>query len=163
MREETEFELNGVRYRAGKLNAREQFHVMRRLGSVLGAFGDTAAAVMKSPKDVPLSSLEPVFKALGALSDEDTDYVLSRLLSVVQREQANGWARVQTAGGALMFDDIDNMPAMMQIAFNVLKWNLSDFFSERPLLATEVPYPEKTRTQRRASNGSRSRTAKAGS
>lgn len=124
-----EFDHKGQTYRAGKLDAMRQFHVTRRLAPLLpdlakagitpGATGDVTAI------------LEPLAKAVAAMPDADAEYVLNTCLSVVERKQAaGGWAKVMT-GGQLMFEDID-MAAMLVVAWEVLRHNLSGFFAGLP-------------------------------
>ena len=73
-----DFELNGKEYRAGVIDARKQFHIVRRLAPIFGnmaAGGDTAVMLAN---------------AIGSLSDDDADYVLFGLLAVVKRKEDNG-------------------------------------------------------------------------
>lgn len=114
-----EFEVNGTEYRAGKIDARKQFHIVRRLAPVMGG--------MVGVNDA--EALEPLAKAIASLSDDDADYVLFGLLDCVSRKQANGlgWAKV-SKGNALMFEDID-MAAMLKLAYNAMQANMQDFFA----------------------------------
>ena len=118
-----EFEIKKQVYRSKKMNARTQFHVMRRMAPILAplqavATGDTS------------SSLVALAEAIGSLSDEASDYVLDRCLEVVERKQGEGgWAKVKLDGGPAMFADIDLM-VLLQIAANVLRDNYAELFQE---------------------------------
>lgn len=127
-----ETEINGQQYRTGKLNAIQQFHVARRLAPALWAMGAAAAgAELTDLSDAgALMKLGPVAEALAKMSDADTEYILKTCMSVVARQQGQGWAAVQAQNGsALMFEDID-LPVMMRLTFVVVQENLGNFFPE---------------------------------
>ncbi|GBU18024.1 MULTISPECIES: phage tail assembly chaperone [Methylobacterium] len=117
-----EFEVDGQTYRSGRMNARTQFHVLRRMAPILGPLQSLAA-------NQGGANALPVFAdAIGGLSDEATDYILDHCLAVVERKQGEAWARIKPPNvGALMFQDIDLM-AMLQIAAHVLRDNYSELF-----------------------------------
>lgn len=127
-----EFELAGQTYRADKLNAREQFHIVRRLAPVIGH----AAPSIQGGDGI--EALPPLADAIGALSDENADYVLFGLLKCVQRKQQQGlgWAPVCT-GTSLMYDDI-TMPTMLQLAWKALQHNMGGFFDALPSALKEA-------------------------
>jgi hypothetical protein len=116
-------EVGGFQYRIGRIDARKQFHVARRLAPLLaGMTGlpDKAAGFS--------GFIGPLTDALSGMSDEDVDYVLDVCLGVCQRMQPNGHgAPVIARGGGLMFEDID-MGQMVQLAVKVIQQNLSGFF-----------------------------------
>lgn len=120
-----EFKHGTKTYRAGKLDAKKQFHVVRRLGTLLPALSG-----MGSNASVE-TALEPLVEAMGKISDADADYILDTCMNVVERKSsAGGWSPVM-ASGSLMFEDID-MAGMLTIAWNVLLHNLSGFFDGLP-------------------------------
>lgn len=151
-----EFEVNGVAYRAAKMDAFKQFHVARRLAPVLSGLvgllatvgtpdenapegepqaaqdGDSAVAATKPPVDA-IQALTPLAEALANMSDEHADYVLKECLRVVTRglDGGTGWAPVTLRNGALVDTDMD-MGTMLQIAFHVIRDNLSGFFAALP-------------------------------
>jgi hypothetical protein len=128
-----EFEINGQKYRSGKLNARQQFHVARRLAPVLGGL----ATASKGQTDNFATFLQPIADAIAGMSDADCDYVLDTCLASVQRQQQGStWANI-FVNKAQMFDDID-MGVMLQIASKVITENLGGFFqgSAASLLST---------------------------
>jgi hypothetical protein len=123
-----EFTHAGQNYKAGKLDAMRQFHVMRRLAPLLP---ELAGAGLKPGGD-PLAILEPLARIVSTMQDADVEYVLNSCMAVVERQQSGGaWAKIQAAPGALMFPDID-MAAMLAIAWQVLQHNLSGFFAGLP-------------------------------
>lgn len=135
---ESEFEIGGHQYRTGRLSARQQFHVVRRFGTVAGALGSILEH-LKSPKQTSLAKLEPLLKAIGDMPDEDVDYIITNCLAVVQTYRGNAWHRVQALSGEMMYSDIE-LQHMLQIVFEVMKANLSSFFSALP--SAPMPEPE---------------------
>lgn len=123
-----EFELNEQTYSVGKIDARAQFHIIRRLAPVIGEIAPSAA----SGKMAGLDALPPLANAIAKLSDDDADYCLFGLLKVIKRKQGQGlgFGPVCT-GNAIMYDDID-MAAMLQLAWKALEFNLSGFFAALP-------------------------------
>ncbi|MET3654091.1 phage tail assembly chaperone [Dyella japonica] len=117
-----DFEINGQQYRSGKLNARQQFHVARRLAPVLGGL----ATASQGKTDDFATFLQPIADAIAGMSDADCDYVLDTCLAIVQRQQGSSWANI-FVNKAQMFDDID-MGVMLQIASKVITENLGSFF-----------------------------------
>lgn len=152
MREET---IAGLPYRAGKLSAKQQWNVVRRLAPVLASAGPAVAAwaslpapvvpattdvtgaemmTLSAPQPIDLDGLfaavGPLATALGELTDEASDYVLGACLAVCQTNRAGQtWAAVATRGGDLMFSDI-SMATMLRLTLMVLEESLSDFLGE---------------------------------
>lgn len=132
-----EFEVGGQNYRAEKLDAMRQFHVMRRLAPVMArmaeSFGGVKALAEVSEQNIgeAVAKFEPVLEALGEMKDADAEFVVNTCLAVVLREQegGKGWAKVQASNGRLMFSDIE-LPQMMRLVWKVLEDSLKGFFSE---------------------------------
>lgn len=122
-----ELELDGHTYRVGKLDARAQFHIVRRLAPVLGEL----APALQGGKG-GLDALPPIATAVAKLSDVDADYCIFGLLKVVSRKQPNGlgWGPVSTEN-LLMYDDI-GMTQMLKLAWEALAFNMSGFFAVLP-------------------------------
>lgn len=136
----TEFRVGEHLYRTRqKLNARQQFHVARRMAPLIGQFvalGPMLNAAL-SAETMDQATIEALILSLsGALSrmeDAECDYVLDHCLGVVQRSSGNGggpvWSDIWNArANALQFQDIE-LPAMLQITAEVLQENLSSFFA----------------------------------
>lgn len=122
-----ELELDGHTYRVGKLDARAQFHIVRRLAPVLGEL----APALQGGKG-GLDALPLIATAVAKLSDADADYCIFGLLKVVSRKQPNGlgWGPVATEN-LLMYDDI-GMTQMLKLAWEALTFNMSGFFAALP-------------------------------
>ena len=131
-----------------KLNARQQFHIARRLAPLIGqmmSLGPVLQAAFSDGNDtVSAESIEallmPFAGALSRMSDEECDYVLDRALAVVQRREGNGaqpvWVDIWNArANTLQFQDIE-LPAMLRIAAEVLQENLSGFLPTGRLVET---------------------------
>jgi hypothetical protein len=122
----TEFETKGHTYRVGRMDAKRQFHVLRRMGPIMPGLMALDGKGLDADEDAQ-AALGALTTALAEIQDVDMDYILDSCLAVAERKQpAGGWARVST-GGALMFEDID-MAVMLQIAWQALQHNLSGFF-----------------------------------
>jgi hypothetical protein len=140
------------------MNARQQFHCARRLGPLFGELITLAPRLMTMTPDGmsdPLvakslqEAIEAFAGALAKIPDADCDYVLDRCMEVTQRlSGGNGhgmvWADVWSERAhKLMFDDID-MAEMIRIASEVMRDNLSGFFSTPPTVGdptTTGPQP----------------------
>lgn len=121
-----EFEVRGIQYRAGKLDARAQFHIVRRMAPFLKALAPLAGKL--GSQEQALEAIPELGNVLASLDDETADYVLFGLLAVVTRKepQGLGWAPV-CRGTAMAYADI-SMPDMIAIAGRALMVNMGDFF-----------------------------------
>lgn len=145
-----EAEIGGNTYRIGKLDARTQLHVWRRLAPIVSAAGGLASIgairnVAESTDADQVSTeqlgayaamLGPLLDAVAKLPDEDVDYILNVALQAVMRkgEGDTGWHPVMR-GGAMMFDDIGPIQ-MLEIAGRVVIGSpggggIGDFFGAR--------------------------------
>lgn len=124
-----EFEINDKTYRVSKLNAKKQFHIVRRLSPVLGTL---AAALDDDIKG--LEAIPSIANAISTLSDNDADYCIFNLLSVIKRKQDKGlgWGPITTTGDQIMYDDI-TLQVMMRLVWKSLYFNFHDFFQGLPL------------------------------
>lgn len=122
------FQIGQHWYSAGKLNAFQQLHVARRLAPVLTGLKDVLQGGLERLKANPLEAVVPLADALSKMKDEDTNYIVTTCLGVVQRQQAEGlpWAGCTDAHGNIMFDDID-MLIMVQIVWKVLEGSVMGF------------------------------------
>ncbi|MBU9534717.1 hypothetical protein KTE49_30240 [Burkholderia multivorans] len=142
----TEIELNGTRYAIGKLSAMQQFHVSRRIAPIIPPMipvllqfyeeMDKTEKVSADEKQGVLALvtsvapvLQPFADALAGLKDEDAEYVFGTCLSVVERWQGAGWAKVwSVAHKTSMFDDI-GIDVMLPLVVRVVVANLGPFIS----------------------------------
>jgi hypothetical protein len=128
-----EKEIGGQHYQFGKLNALQQFHVVRRLGPALMVAGISVemlrTGITVQAEDI-LAMAGPVIEVIGRMSDADSDYVIFTCLGVVKRKSGNGWADVAAPEvKQLMFQDIE-LPHMLQLVAEVLRVNLGNFLME---------------------------------
>jgi len=110
-----EFPIKGIKYRSGTMDAMTQFHVVRRLETILGSFRNMLDSKLED-------GLTVIAEAVSKMSDADTEYVIGACMAIVQREQpgATGWAKVwSTEAKRPMFTDID-MATMLQIVIAVI-------------------------------------------
>lgn len=130
----SKFSCGKFNYQAGVINARSQFHIVRRMTPFLNGLVPllsglkTLDEVKAMDPATALKSMPAFTEILAKMDDETADYVIFGLLSVVTREQPEGlgWAQVSN-GKSLMFMDI-SMPEMLTLAGRALAANLGDFF-----------------------------------
>ena len=133
-------EINGINYTIGKLDAFTQLHVARRLAPVLAgmftAFRHAPEIANAADDSILAMATGPLAETLAKMSNEDVDYVVNACLSVCQRQQAKGWAKVMV-NGSLMFSDIE-LDALLGLTVAVIQENLGRFFStSQPASATK--------------------------
>lgn len=140
----TEFEINGVLYRSGKLDTFKQLHVSRKIAPLVPKVLPAFAAIAQAKRaegavlgdalnrelgvqdiDLIAKAIEPVTNVMAEMSDTDVEYLFANCLAVVQRKQGKDWAPVWR-NESLMFDDIE-LPQMTQIAMKVIWDNLGPF------------------------------------
>ncbi|MBR8123224.1 hypothetical protein KDW39_08690 [Burkholderia multivorans] len=86
--------------------------------------------------------LQPFADALAGLKDEDAEYVFGTCLSVVERWQGAGWAKVwNITHKTSMFDDI-GIDVMLPLVVRVVVANLGPFISG--LLTSQASSPAAT-------------------
>jgi len=129
----SEFEVNGIRYKGGKLNAMTQLHVSQRLAPLIASLTEVLQDGSLDAKKISAVLIESVSK----LSDANSEYVIYTCLNVVTRDQGGdrGYSPVLASDRkTIMFPDIDsNMITMLTIAAHVLQDNLSGFFPSNVL------------------------------
>lgn len=137
----SDIELNGHTYVVGRLNARQQFDVLRRLGGVSFWFEQELA------EDASAAARFVAALATGAmasLSQVDSDFLLDTCLSVVKRRSGQNLVPVQQ-GGRLMFENDIDMEGMLVLCDAVMQESLGPFFArrraERAARSTEAKDP----------------------
>ena len=130
--------------------ARDQARANGALAALAGdspAPDATAHAAEQSRDLLPLVDavapvLQPFADALAGLKDEDAEYVFGTCLSVVERWQGAGWAKVwSVAHKTSMFDDI-GIDVMLPLVVRVVVANLGPFISG--LLTSQASSPAAT-------------------
>lgn len=141
---ERDFEVGPRKFKLNKIDAFKQFHIVRRMGPILGDLIPVAQKLNKlkvsdesqmneDQKFEAIATLSgPIMGGLAKLSDEDANKVLLGLCSAVeiQQQPAGNWARVATDAG-LMFQDLD-LSTLMQIAGRAFVYNMAGFFALLP-------------------------------
>jgi len=130
----SQFPCGKFTYRAGTIDARSQFHIVRRLApfltgmlSVLSNFS-SAEGVKNISREQAMLVVPGLVDVLSKMDDETADYVIFGLLKTVTRQESQGlgWAPV-SKGDSLMYADI-SMPEMLTLAARSLMVNMGDFF-----------------------------------
>ncbi|WP_175785451.1 phage tail assembly chaperone [Burkholderia ambifaria] len=135
--------------------AREQARANAALAALEGAADVTEAPSAASPApavdrsrellslvDAVAPVLQPFADSLAGLKDEDAEYVFGTCLSVVERWQGAGWAKVwNIAHKTSMFDDI-GIDVMLPLVMRVVVANLGPFISG--LLTSQASSPAAT-------------------
>lgn len=134
-------------YRIGKLDARKQFHLARRLAPVFGRIAANAKAsgisetiTEKKEDDSVKETLAaaskffdlivgPVADSLAKMTDEEADYILFTCMGVVDRKEgSDSWAKVKATGqDKLMYQDIE-LQDLVQLTVATIQENLGSFF-----------------------------------
>lgn len=136
-----DFEIAGRKFKLSKINALEQFHIVRRITPILKAllpevktFQAMAGKELTKDEqmDVFIKIAMPVMDGLADLTDKDSERVLFGLLSSVEMQQlpAGNWARLANSSG-LMFADL-GLSMLLQGAGRAFAYNLAGFFAELP-------------------------------
>lgn len=147
-----EIQLGGNAYSIGRLTAKQQFHVSRRIAPIIPPLipvfmklakttGGAAGAIGALTGDLDGfgQALQPFADALAAMNDADADYVMDNCLTAVQRQQPTGWARVMSPEQkTLMFQDMD-MAVILPLVVQVIVANLGPFI--QGLLTSQASSP----------------------
>ena len=108
----------------GKLNAFDQLNIARKLSP---AFPLIDGVVRKENAEKDRSIL--ITMALGMLSDENSNYIVEKCLSIVTRAQEGGGIPARVfVNGNIMFDDI-TLKDLTDITVRVIEENLGDFLN----------------------------------
>lgn len=128
-----EFELNGVQYRASKLDTFKQFHLSRKIAPVIPTLIPVFMEISRENGDLAKNIdklavlLQPFADGLAALSDENSEYMMATCLSVVKRNAGDKWMPIWSQGQKVcLFDDID-LGGMIQICITVIQDSLGSF------------------------------------
>lgn len=130
-----EFEINGKKYRAGKLNAFQQQDLAVALIPAIPAlkpiFDTLKPTVGSTPTLGDVADfIAPLAEAIRSMG-KDARYEINDIcLSVVSRESGGVWSNVYSSQ-QLMFDDINGLD-LLKIVGHVIKSSLSNFFPDLP-------------------------------
>lgn len=134
---ERDFQIGAQEFKLSKIDPFKQFHIVRRLGPILGDIIPVAQSIKNAvsgeqSEDQKFETIaklvQPILNGLSKLSDEDSNRVLLGLLSSVEMKQspAGNWARV-ARDESLMIETLD-LPVLLQAAGRAFAYNLSGFF-----------------------------------
>lgn len=137
---DAEFRVGGLTCRMGKMNARTQFHIARRLSPLIGSvlsglqgleFGSRGAEDPRASltQETGLQVVSAIADALGALDDAACNYILDECQEVIEvRQEGGGWTRLRR-NKTLMYPDAVDLMGLMTIAGRVIAANLAGFMS----------------------------------
>lgn len=124
MDEVLEFAVGEHTYRAGKLDAVSQLHIVRRLAPILATLRSVAA------EGVGEDALQKAVAALGEISDEAVEYIIAKCLAKVQRKRPGdtGWTAIWNASARRpQFDDLGGFE-VLTITSKVVMAEMGPFF-----------------------------------
>lgn len=130
-------EIAGVSYEYGKLDARKQFHVARRLAPLMAELAKVA--LKEEPEEgkeisdeASMGFFAALTEGLVALKEEDCDYIIDVCLKVCKRKHKQAWSAVMTSDGHLMFTDME-LDALLGLSSRVIMDSLGSFFTGKGL------------------------------
>jgi hypothetical protein len=130
-------------YLIGKMPARTQLHVMRRLAPILTNLAPMMGALQAMtpkegdaavPQDALVVAVAPVANALAGMPDTEVDYILNCCMSVVARVQPglpSGAPVLARDGVTFMFADL-TMDDLFKLTIAAVQENLGNFFDMLP-------------------------------
>jgi len=136
---ERDFKIGAREFKLMKIDPFKQFHIVRRLGPIMGDIFPLAQKLMKLQKENMTETetfeaiamlAQPIMSGLAKLSDEDATFVLLGLCSAVEMKQmpTGNWAKLVHDKAGLMFQDLE-LPELLQIAGRAFQFNLAGFFN----------------------------------
>ncbi len=149
-----QIKIDNHNYTIGRLNALDQLHVSRKIAPIVPnlipiisevAKGGLAKAIeaidanSENLDGIDISNLDglstalaPLMNAIAAMSEDDTNYVIHKTLSVVHREGA-----ILCRGESIMFDDLDMMQ-ILPLVIAVIRHNLGNFIQGLLMKASNI-------------------------
>lgn len=149
-----QIKIDNHNYTIGRLNALDQLHISRKIAPIVPnlipiisevAKGGLAKAIeaidanSENLDGVDISNLDglstalaPLMNAIAAMSEDDTNYVIHKTLSVVHREGA-----ILCRGESIMFDDLDMMQ-ILPLVIAVIRHNLGNFIQGLLMKASNI-------------------------
>jgi hypothetical protein len=140
----SEFEIDGHTYRTIKMNGREQFHLLRKTGSMAGIFARFAA--MPTPEGEGMQTLSMMvafWQEFGKMTQAEADDLLTHCLTHTRRivgGNGAGLVAMPMFQGRDMFDDVPIM-TIMRICIEVIRENLGGFFPTASVPDISQPMP----------------------
>lgn len=131
--------INGETYRLGKMPARTQFHVLRRIMPVMASLAPVAIALgLAKPEggagDEPMEvdkffgMIGPMAEGLARMADADMDFVINNVMAQTAKNVNGQWAPMLAPDGfTFMFQDM-GMELMLQLTLAGIRENFGNFF-----------------------------------
>jgi hypothetical protein len=147
-----EFETGGFLYRTTKMPARDQLHLLRGLGPLLGPMVQMALSQSNTdvnPVERQLAFMVPFFEAFAEMDESAVNTLVNKCFAVTNRREgtngANIWGPPLRALGAGQdqYSDID-LNSLMTICWTVIQENLGGFFDMGAGTGTSVSAPRPT-------------------
>ena len=121
-----QFEVSGKAYRLELLDARAQFHLLRRLMPILPALDSVGQSLARRGKTDPAAAFAAI-APLAQASEEDVGFVVDAALRSCEQEIDGAWRPALDAS-----DDLD-LADTLQIVAHVVALNFGPFFAvEQP-------------------------------
>lgn len=128
-------------YSIGRLSAKKQFAVARRLSPFIGDIVPNIKKLISGLDDVdegaPISKeslldraavlVPQIVHTLATMKDEDCDFIFDACLAVVKIQKPEGWFPLTTPAGDVVMYPLD-LTEMLQLTAEVVKANLMGFF-----------------------------------
>ncbi|ERT14143.1 phage tail assembly chaperone [Photorhabdus temperata] len=127
-----EFEIDGKKYRGGKLNAFQQQDLAVTLAPAIPALGPLMKKLVTARNDENETGFEELLpylvESINALGKSNRHEINDICLSVVSREQNGIWSKIYESNGqVLMFDDINGLELLKIVGF-IIRDSLGNFF-----------------------------------
>lgn len=137
---ERDFKIGTREFKLNKIDPFKQFHVVRRLGPILGDIIPVATKLQKMMKNTTMNDEQqfeaiaqiagPVLGGFAKLSDADSEFILKNLCSAVEIHQQGAWGFI-VRGDNFMIQDLE-LPVLLQVAGRSFIYNLTGFFAIAP-------------------------------
>ncbi len=137
----TDFTIDGIAYKAGKINAFEQLAILSKLSplltsglpELLGLLREVKArgvGVMDLPVEENIIRLAPLARELSKLSEADRRQIIEPCLAVVEKDIGGKFALVwnREAGMAVFPEFRDDAILMLRVVLAVLQGTFGRFF-----------------------------------
>ncbi|ETS31243.1 hypothetical protein BB987_17935 [Photorhabdus temperata] len=127
-----EFEIDGKKYRGGKLNAFQQQDLAVALAPAIPALGPLMKKLVTANNDERETSFEELLpylvESINALGKSNRYEINDICLSIISREQNGIWSKIYESNGqVLMFDDINGLELLKIVGF-IIRDSLGNFF-----------------------------------
>lgn len=147
--------ISNKNYTIGRLNALDQLHVSRKIAPIVPSLIPIISEVAKGGLSKVIESIElgddvelenidlteldglsaamaPLMDIIAGMSEDDTNLVVHKCLSVVNRDGA-----VLCRGESIMFDDLDMMQ-ILPLVIAVIRQNLGNFIQDLLMKASSM-------------------------